>query len=112
MGEADMLHFSVQSRTDVQDGPYAMAESRPLCACLHLELNNKQRSVVCCRHRSPIILFLIDQTHFLFPSPGTADICPPSKINCVDKALGKKQSSFISFLITKGSPKGKWKCNQ
>ena len=107
-----MLHFSVQSRTDVQDGPGAVDGSHPLCACLHLEMNNKLRSVVCCRHGSLIILCLIDQTHFLFSSPGTADICPPSKINCVDKALGKKQSSFISFLITIGSPKGKWKHNQ
>lgn len=112
MGEASMLHFSVQSRTDIQDGPGAVDGSRPARACLHLELNNKLWSAVCSRHRSPIILFLIDQTHFLFSSPGTADICPPSKINCVDKALGKKQSSFISFLITKGSPKGKWKRNQ
>lgn len=112
MGEVSTLHFLVQSRTDDKDGPGAMDGSLPLCACLHLELNNKLWSVVCSRHRSPIILFLIDQSHFLFSSAGTADICPPSKINCVDKALGKKQSSFISFLITKGSPKGKWKHNQ
>lgn len=38
-----------------------------LGACLHLELNNKQPSAVCSRHRSPIILLLIDLTHFLFP---------------------------------------------
>ncbi|MEQ2239751.1 hypothetical protein ILYODFUR_007709 [Ilyodon furcidens] len=54
----------------------------------------------CSRHGSLNILFLIDQTHILVFFPGTADICPPSKINCVDKALGKKQSSFISFPIT------------
>lgn len=89
---------------DRRGGPDAVDGSHHLCACLHLLMNNKLWSVVCSRHGSLIILFLIDQTHFLFSVPGTADICPPSKINCVDKALGKKQSSFISFLITIGSP--------
>lgn len=87
-GGGDMLHFSVQLRTDDLDvcprpGPLVLCSSVPGCG----------------RFRSLIILFLIDQTHFLLSTPGTADICPPSKINCVDKALGKKQSS-PSFLFS------------
>lgn len=41
-----MLHFSVQSRADVQDGPGSVDGSHPLCACLHLEMNDKLRRVV------------------------------------------------------------------
>lgn len=41
-----MLHFSAQSRTDVQDGPGSVDGNHPLCACLHLEMNNKLWSVV------------------------------------------------------------------
>ena len=41
-----MLHFSVQSRTDVQDGPGSMNGSHPACACLHLEMNDKLQSAV------------------------------------------------------------------
>lgn len=41
-----MLHFSVQSRTDFQDGPDSAHGSHPLCVCLHLEMNDKLWSVV------------------------------------------------------------------
>lgn len=43
-----MLHFSVQSKTEVQDGgPRYVDGSHPWYACLHLETNDKlQRRVV------------------------------------------------------------------
>ncbi len=41
-----------------------------------------------------IILLVIDQSHYVFCFSGDADICTPSNIKCVDKALGK-QAFFI-----------------
>lgn len=42
-----------------------------------------------------IILLVIDQSHYVFCFSGDADICTPSNIKCVDKALGKQ--AFLIF---------------